>query len=212
MNDMSYIESPIKTGDRYQRLYILSIAATHAIEFDPGLKKYLSNLILKSLYEKLNETASSGIGYVTSKKDYSLSLPFDPKEFNIINFAWSAIELDPSGAKAWAAKYENLVPVFIQHGKSNSAMMTANLAGDLATEATGNADFEKATDAFLRAVLSEKAQKDTIESTAEHYVQLFSDDCKRSLQNGDKRYLGLINAIKSAGASLNHFEQKGLLP
>lgn len=214
INDLSPIESPIKKpGDPYFRVAILRLAITLAIQFDQSLKKYLSNLILKSFYEKLNETANSGSGYMLARKDFLFQkLSSDAFEVNVINIAWFAIELDAAGSKAWAAKYESLVPIFIQNGKSHSAMMTANLAGDLATEAAGDADFEKATDAFLSSIKSQKSQKDTIESTAEHYVELFTEECKQSLRNRDMKYIELINAIKLTGASLKNFEENNLLP
>lgn len=208
--DDQFISTPLRADDKYRVFNVTRQAASLAVEFEPGRKTYLSEIILDGLFKKIQDRANNKDGYIRSVEEILGGSILNGS--NHIHLAWLAIEYDPDLAKKWAIKYQNLVPLFARAGKASSALVTANLAGDLATAGTGDQDFEKATNAFEMAVLEGRCEPETLSQASKIYLGLFGEDCKNALTEKRSYYLRLVEALQSKRADLKEFESKGLLP
>jgi len=197
-----FISNPIRTDDKYRVFAVAQQAAKLAVEFDPDVKSYLAEIILKEIYDEVYDHAQNKQGFLSPNTGSN----------DRIDLAWAAIEYDPKVAKKWAPKYESLVPVFINKGMPGSALWVANLASDLGTEAQGDMDFEKATQAFKATIARDNYDPKSVEPAIDRYLNVFADDCKRVLNSNNANYIGLLKTLRSKGISLEKFEKQDLIP
>jgi hypothetical protein len=215
--DDPFILSPVAAEDRYRVSRLINRTITLASEFDPKIKPYLADLILKSLYKQALSQASKGEGYIASAAMILISDNFmiaGLNGHNKILFAWTAIELDAATGKKWADRYRELVRSFANTGKSTSAMWTANLSGDLSNGAdeTSNVDFERAARAFLDSLDSGKGDIATINDTSSLFVEIFKLDIKRAAKEKDAIYVRLLSRLKELGASHELYQKNDAMP
>lgn len=221
IGDDPFIASPIKTDDKYRTSFLVIQAIGLASEFDPQVKPYLADIILKGLYDHIHRHAERGETYIRSASELTGGRTLLERQFqamlgggNKVLLAWEAIKLDAGIGKTWAGKYEGLVPLFIKSGMPASAMWTANLSGDLSNGAdeTSNVDFERATISFLRALDTRNSKAADINIASAIYVSVFDKDIKRVFSGRDVNYVRLISAIKREGGNVKPFEELGALP
>lgn len=221
IEDDPFIASPIKPDDKYRTSALVIHATSLASEFDPQVKPYLADIILKGIYDHIHRHAERGETYIRSATELTGGRTLLERQFqavlgggNKVLLAWEAIKLDASMGKTWAGKYEGLVPLFIKSGMSASAMWTANLSGDLSNGAdeTSNVDFERATISFLRALDTRNSKAADINIASSIYVSVFEKDVKRVFSAREVNYARLISTIKREGGNLRPFEELGALP
>jgi hypothetical protein len=220
MNTSKAIISPIASdGKDYYVKYLMLRSTSLAVEFDSTMKPYLADIILKEIYDKIYEQMKNKQAFITEWNTYS-------NDYNNGNastsLAWEAIKLDTNVGKKWAKKYESLAFQLAKLGFPSSALMTANLSGDLTNGADikSNEDFNRATQMFLAAIetktcvvkgknsygLLVDGGADSIDDAVDLYTEYFKDDAKRAFQEKNETFLKLLKAIKNEGVSLKPFE------
>jgi len=175
------LRRPILAGCPFAINYLATNASGTAVELDPSLAKYLAEIILRTLHDKINTEASAG-NEVINVGSWGVGL----NQFALVNLYILAIDVDPNTGKQWSGRYDSLMQRFAKRGMVGSSMSIGKIVGDLASEGQGNLGFETATKGFLLSIEATKSASVQVNRTVDLFVSLFPDQCKAAWFGQDK--------------------------
>jgi hypothetical protein len=165
-------------------------AARLAVEFDAGVKPYISAVILSCLHRQAKDQLSLGEGVVMNKPTF---------------LHWEAVVYDAKGAQKWAMPFANLADAFAKIGKAQSAWLCGNIAGDCAGGTEGDTDFYAASAALTSAIAQGKSSQEIAELAVRQHLELFAAECAADIKRADSRTARLIGAMRQRKFDLESF-------